>query len=134
MQGTEGHGVERPGPARPPRRAVTPPRTPVAAPVERGAMAVAIGCALPDGVEGAALQTPETLDAALLARLGVDRVFCPLFAAEFDALAVAARLATMGFDGRLVVLCPTLPNPRMVAREIRHHAAGMMVELRLVQG
>jgi hypothetical protein len=92
-------------------------------------MAVALGCALPDGVEGATLPAPEALDAVLLATLGATRVICPLFAAEFDALAVAARLAKIGFTGKLVVLAPTLPNPRMVEREIRHHGAGIQVQI-----
>ena len=87
MQGTEGHGVERPGPARPPRRAVTPPRPPVAAPVERGAMAVAIGCALPDGVEGAALQTPETLDAWIDPHNLGDQALLDAVASESDFVA-----------------------------------------------
>lgn len=130
MQGTEGQGVERPVP-RAPRRAVAPRRRIVETAGMAGGMAVALACPLPDGVEGATLPGPEALDAVLLATLGATRVFCPLVAPEFDALAVAARLAKIGYAGWLVVICPDLPNPRMVEREIRHQGPGMKVELRL---
>ena len=137
MQGPDGQGIQGPSPARAParapRRVAAPRRRSVASQAESGAMAVAVGCALPDGVEGAAVAGPEAMDAVLLATLGADRVFCPLVSAEFDVLAVAARLAQIGYGGRLVVLCPTLPNPRMVEREIRHNGGGIKVELRQSQ-
>lgn len=134
MQGPDGQGMQGPAPARPParapRRVAAPRRRSAAVEAESGAMAVAVGCPLPDGVEGATVPGPEAMDAVLLATLGADRVICQLVSAEFDALAVAARLAQIGFGGRLVVLCPTLPNPRMVEREIRHTGGGIKVELR----
>lgn len=130
MQGTEGQGVERPA-LRAPRRAVMPRRRIAETALDAGGMAIALDCALPDGVEGATFPGPEALDAVLLATLGATRVFCPLVAGDFDALAVAARLAKIGYTGWLVVICPELPNPRMVEREIRHQGPGMKVELRL---
>lgn len=85
-------------------------------------MAVALGCSLPEGREGVALPGPEALDAVLLATLGAQKVFCPLVADGFDALAAALRLTQLGFDGTLVVLAPVLPNPKMVEREIRNQS------------
>ena len=130
MQRTEGQGVERPARAAP-RRAVAPRRRIAETALDAGGMAIALACALPDGMEGATFPGPDSLDAVLLATLGATRIFCPLVAGDFDALAVAMRLAKIGYTGWLVVLCPDLPNPRMVEREIRHHGPGVKVELRL---
>lgn len=121
---------ERAEVARRPRRAPALRRSgvPLAAP-EDGGLSVALGCALPDGVEGVALPGPEALDAVLLATLEARQVICPLVADGFDALAVAARLVQLGFKGPLVVLAPVLPNPRMVEREIRNQSGGLEVRV-----
>ena len=120
---------ERAGIARRPRRSPALRRTGVAlAPTE--GLSVALGCALPDGVEGVALPGPQALDAVLLATLEARQVICPLVAEGFDALAVAVRLSQLGFKGPLVVLAPLLPNPRMVEREIRNQSGG--IEVRVV--
>jgi len=127
MPGIEG---ERAGIARRPRRdtALRPRAAPMAL-ADGGGMTVALGCALPDGVEGVSLAGPEALDAVLLATLEARQVICPLVAEAFDALAVAARLVQLGFAGPLVVLAPPLPNPRMVEREIRNQSGGMQVRV-----
>ena len=118
---------ERAGIARRPRRAPAPRRASASLGPAEG-LTVALGCALPDGVEGVALAGPEALDAVLLATLEARQVVCPLVAEGFDALAVALRLAQLGFRGPLMVLAPVLPNPRMVEREIRNQS-GMEVRL-----
>jgi len=127
MPGIEG---ERAGIARRPRRDTAPRRraVPVALAGD-GGMTVALGCALPEGVEGVALAGPEAVDAVLLATLEARQVICPLVAERFDALAVAARLVQVGFAGPLLVLAPPLPNPRMVEREIRNQSGGLEVRV-----
>lgn len=74
------------------------------------------------GIEG-----PEKLDAVLLATMAPDKVICPLFSQDYDALVVAQILSKLGFGGTLVVVAPDLPNPRMVEREIRNQAGGIKV-------
>ena len=90
---------------------------------------LALGCALPDGAAGLVLPGPEALEPGLLAGLKVRQVICPLVGRDFDALAVAERLALLGHAGPLVVLAGALPNPRMVEREIRKQGAGVEVQV-----
>ena len=77
--------------------------------------------------ESIAIDGPEKLDAVLLATMAPDKVICPLFAQDYDALVVAQILSRLGFGGTLVVVAPDLPNPRMVEREIRNQAGGIKV-------
>lgn len=90
---------------------------------------IAVGNVRVAGTDVIAVAGPEGLDAVLLATLGAECVVCPLFDAEFDAMAVATRLAALGFKGRLQVIAPELPNPRMVEREIRSQAAGITLQI-----
>lgn len=78
----------------------------------------------PDSI---AVDSPEKIDAVLLATMAPDKVICPLFAENYDALVVAQLLTRLGFGGTLVVVAPDLPNPRMVEREIRNQAGGLKV-------
>lgn len=126
MAGIEG---ERADIARRPRRPAAPRRRSDGTEAAQDGMAVALGCALPEGREGVALPGPEALDAVLLATLGAKRVFCPLVAGGFDALSVALRLSQLDFGGTLVVLAPVLPNPKMVEREIRNQSGGVQVQV-----
>ncbi len=84
------------------------------------------------------------LDAATLARLQPDLVVFALFgpalfgpalfgpaqtnAAEQgppqDAIAVIERLLALGYAGRMVVICPTLPAPKLVEAELRSTGTG----------
>ena len=90
---------------------------------------IAVGNVRVPGADVIAVAGPEGLDAVLLATLGAECVVCPLFDADFDAMAVATRLATLGFQGRLQVIAPELPNPRMVEREIRSQAGGITLQI-----
>lgn len=90
---------------------------------------IAVGNVRVAGTDVVAVAGPEALDAVLLATLGAECVVCPLFDAEFDAMTVAARLGALGFTGRLQVIAPELPNPRMVEREIRSQASGLTLQL-----
>ena len=76
-----------------------------------------------------AVDGPARIDSVLLATMAPDRVICPLFAADYDALVVAQLLTKLGFGGTLIVVAPDLPNPRMVEREIRNQAGGLKVAI-----
>lgn len=69
------------------------------------------------------------LTAALLQRLRPDVVVCPLFGGGFDAEMVIERLVTLGFRGRMRVLCPPLPSPQLVQAELGALAPGIAVTL-----
>ena len=77
--------------------------------------------------ESIAVDGPGKIDSVLLATMAPDKVICPLFAADYDALVVAQLLTKLGFGGTLVVVAPDLPNPRMVEREIRNQSGGLKV-------
>ncbi|NGQ91959.1 hypothetical protein G5V65_13730 [Rhodobacter sp. HX-7-19] len=111
----------------PGRRAARPARKEAAADAP-DAITIALGfdSAAPDCV---AVDAPARIDAALLASTRAQKVICPLFAEDYDALVVAGHLRSLGFDGTLVVLAPDLPNPRMVEREIRNQAGGLRVSV-----
>lgn len=79
--------------------------------------------------ESIAVDGPDKIDTVLLATMAPDRVICPLFAENYDALVVAQLLTKLGFGGTLVVVAPDLPNPRMVEREIRNQAGGIKVQV-----
>lgn len=78
----------------------------------------------PDSI---AVDAPDKIDAVLLATMAPDKVICPLFSDNYDALVVAQLLTKLGFGGTLMVVAPDLPNPRMVEREIRNQAGGLKV-------
>lgn len=80
----------------------------------------------PDAV---AVDRPEAIDGALLAKLQPDKVICPMIGEDYDALMVATQLRALNFAGTLVVVAPELPNPRMVEREIRNQAGGLRVSV-----
>ena len=104
-------------------------RAGLAGPATGSGMAIVMGSPMPEGVEGVTVAGPDDVDAVLLATVGAARVICPLVAEDFDAVAVAVRLAKLGFGGTLYVLAPDLPNPRMVEREIRTQGGGLDVHL-----
>ncbi len=60
----------------------------------------------------------DDLDQACLDRTNPDVVLCPLVAKGFDALDVALRLQELKFDGRMRAICPPLPDPQVVLREV----------------
>lgn len=69
------------------------------------------------------------LDAGLLARLRPVRVILPLLARTHDALAVVQRLEALGYTGQVTVIAPSLPDPRMVERELRSHGPGARLDV-----
>ena len=79
--------------------------------------------------DAVAVDRPENIDAALLARVQPKKVICPMIGEDYDALIVATHLRALNFAGTLVVVAPELPNPRMVEREIRNQAGGLRVSV-----
>lgn len=62
------------------------------------------------------------LDAACLERIRPALVVCPLLTPDFDAIEAIERLGRLGWQGRLHVLLPALPNPGLVRRELQSFA------------
>jgi len=71
----------------------------------------------------------DALDAAWLARLSPDQVIVPLISAGQDATTVIERLQDLGYQGAIIVICPPLPNPRMVEHELRALGPGARLTL-----
>lgn len=123
---------QAPARVRPERAPATRRRTPRPATepetTEDRGLALALGFeTLPP--ESVAVDSPAAIDAALLKSLRPERVICPLFTADFDALVVAAQLRKLDFQGTLYVVAPDLPNPRMVERELRNQSGGLNVKV-----
>lgn len=73
--------------------------------------------------------TFPALSRAALNLIRPAQVICDLMTPDHDALQVAARLADLGWRGRLTVLSSGLPNPRMVEAELRARAPGLVIEV-----
>ena len=67
------------------------------------------------------------LTAEVLLALEPSVIILPLFAADFDATTAIETLLDLGFAGRVTVLAPALPKPRLVERELR--SLGLQVTL-----
>ena len=61
----------------------------------------------------------EEISKDLLERFEPEVVLSPLVGKGFDAIDVAVRLTSCGYTGRLRATSPDLPNPNLVAKEIR---------------
>ena len=85
---------------------------------------MALNCELFLGPQGPLPMTGVThltlsrVDADLLQRLQPTLVIMPLFTADHDATTAIERLVELGYSGRITVLAPKLPNPRLVEREL----------------
>ncbi|MEO8245225.1 MAG: hypothetical protein ABI832_23370 [bacterium] len=69
------------------------------------------------------------LAAPLLAKLGPDLVILPLFASYYDANVAVEALQQLGYSGRITVLAPKLPRPRLVERELQVLGPGKRLTL-----
>lgn len=70
------------------------------------------------------------LSPALMGTLAPDTVLSPLMNSRFDSLEAAAWLASLNYDGRLVVVVDrTLPDTQLVQREISAAGRGLRVEI-----
>lgn len=61
----------------------------------------------------------DALSLDLLASLEPSLIILPLFAATYDAAKGIEVLEGLGYKGKLVVLAPALPKPRLVEAELR---------------
>jgi len=69
------------------------------------------------------------LTAGFLATVRPACVILPLFAVAFDAMTAIEELQDMGYRGRIAVLAPPMPNPRLVEQELRALGPGVRLVL-----
>ena len=69
------------------------------------------------------------LTAVFLAALRPACVILPLFAVDFDAMTEIEDLHAKGYTGRIAVLAPPMPNPRLVEQELRALGPGVRLVL-----
>ena len=69
------------------------------------------------------------LTADFLASVQPAWVIVPLFATTHDATTAIAQLAAIGYGGRIAVLAPPLPKPRLVEQELRALGPGARLVL-----
>lgn len=100
-----------------------------------GEKVAALDCDLflgPDGplpMTGVTQLTFADLSPERLAALDPGLIILPLFTASHDAMTVIERLEELGYAGRLTVLAPQLPRPRLVERELRSLGPGTRLTL-----
>lgn len=100
-----------------------------------GDAVVAVDCAQLLGRQGP-FPTPGVrhchlgdLDAGFLRDTAPACVILPLFAADYDALAAVELLQDLGYLGRIAVMAPALPRPRLVEQELRQLGPGARLVL-----
>ena len=100
-----------------------------------GEAVLAVDCALLLGRKGP-LPTPgirhchlAEVDAGLLRDAAPACVILPLFAAAYDALTAVELLEDLGYLGRIAVMAPDLPKPRLVEQELRQLGPGARLVL-----
>jgi hypothetical protein len=69
------------------------------------------------------------LTADLLASTRASLIILPLFAPSYDAMTAVETLEDLGYAGKLTVLAPALPKPRLVERELRAIGPGPRLTL-----
>ena len=67
--------------------------------------------------------------ASRLRKLMPDAVALPLMGLHFDATEALRRLSRQGFAGPVLVLCPPLPEPRIVEQELSEAGGEIPVSL-----
>jgi hypothetical protein len=100
---------------------------------ERPILAVGFGEAvLPKAQSRVSVAMPfvtlQHISPAMFEKAQIDMIVTPLFGQHCDAELVAQELTRLGYSGILKVMCPPLPNQRMVEREIRSEAKGYEVQ------
>ncbi len=73
----------------------------------------------------------QALNAALLAQVQPNLVVCGLFSPTFDAILLIERLAELGYQGQVQVICPPLPDARMIRSEL--HAIATEIDVQLIE-
>jgi hypothetical protein len=76
----------------------------------------------------------RALTKPLLNETGASIIIGTLWSPEQDAMAISERLGELDYRGKLLLLGPALPNPSLVAREIRSASGSkdFTVELKAV--
>ena len=69
------------------------------------------------------------LTAEVLQNLGPTHIYLPLFASGYDAIAAVEVLEKLGYFGKITVIAPNLPRPRLVERELRTLGPGLRLTL-----
>lgn len=67
-------------------------------------------------------------------RVAPDTVVAPLLTKDFDAVELAEYLATLNFEGLLIIVSDVLPNVSIVKREVSRTAPGLTMELYELHG
>ncbi|MDE3027391.1 MAG: hypothetical protein KGH84_03210 [Paracoccaceae bacterium] len=102
--------------------------------VFRKILVVDLGDGFPETIEsgpGSTITTipHDALDRALLERVQPNLVVSGLFSPEFDAILLIELLAELGYQGQVQVICPPLPDSRMIRSELHAISAGIDVHL-----
>lgn len=71
----------------------------------------------------------ETLDKSRFSDLEVRIVYAPLLGMRIDALDVAERLSSFGFNGDLIAVASHLPQGDVALRELRGACPGAQVQI-----
>ena len=74
----------------------------------------------------------DALDATALRKAAPDLVLCALFSADLaagDAFALVERLENLHYRGRILVICPAMPRPRMIESELQALGPGPLLTL-----
>lgn len=113
-----------------------PPDTAAMMPIAlKGEKVIALDCELFLGPDGPVPMPNVThlrfadLTADVLALLEPTLIILPLFAPNYDAMTAIETLEELGFAGKLTVLAPDLPRPRLVERELRSLGPGNRLTL-----
>lgn len=74
---------------------------------------------------------PEEITAEFLSRTAPETVAFPLVSRGFDAFDTMQRLARLDYAGQALVICPRLPVPEIVSRELSQAAPRIALSLLL---
>ena len=106
-----------------------------AAGMPSGGPVVALDCGLllgptgPLAVSGVVHASFGAVTAGFLATVQPSVVIVPLFAAGYDAATAVAQLEALSYLGRIAVIAPVMPDPRLVEAELRDLGPGARLVL-----
>lgn len=89
---------------------------------------------LPGETEGIDFIEFSQLDAGLLIDLQIDMVLTPLFCSHFDTIDVAIKLRKIGYRGRYRVIADSIPDAKLVRREIHEIAPDLDFDILVLGG
>jgi hypothetical protein len=74
----------------------------------------------------------RALTKPLLSETKATIILGALWSPELDAMAISERLGELDYRGKLMLLGPVLPNPSLVAREIRSASGSKEITVELM--